>query len=133
MMKMLRATGTTDFLAALTLDDWDSLARLLRDDPGLIDAGGMNGGALHLMAKQGNLPAVQWLLDHGANANARWSHFGIEVTPLHLAVWQGRVEIVQLLLRAGADPHIRDSAFDSDAKGWAEHNGQAEIVRILGN
>jgi hypothetical protein len=35
------------------------------------------------------------------------------------------------LLKAGADPHIRDSEYDGDARGWAEHGGRLEIVRIL--
>jgi hypothetical protein len=52
---------------------------------------------------------VKWLLDHGADPNARWSHWDAEVTPLHLAAWQADGEVVRLLLDAGADPTIRDS------------------------
>ncbi len=83
------------------------------------------------MAKLGSVSAVKWLLDHGADANARWSHYDAEVTPLHLAAWGGSTGIVRLLLAAGADPRVRDSKHDGDALGWAEHFGRPEIVQLL--
>ena len=43
------------------------------------------GGALHLTAKRGDAAAVRWLLERGADPNARWGHWDAEVTPLHLA------------------------------------------------
>jgi ankyrin repeat protein len=89
------------------------------------------GGALHLMAKRNDVAAVRWLLDHGADPNARWAHWDAEVTPLHLAASQGHAEIVRLLLAAGADPSIRDSKHDGDAIGWADHVHQSQIVQIL--
>ncbi|KAI4670627.1 uncharacterized protein J4E79_000913 [Alternaria viburni] len=42
---------------------------------------------------------VQWLLDHGADANAQDV---IRQTPLHIAAQHGVVDIVQMLLRHGA-------------------------------
>ena len=48
--------------------------------------------------------AVQWLLDRGADPNARWSHWDSEVTPLHLAVLGGHPEIVRLLVGARGRP-----------------------------
>jgi hypothetical protein len=74
---------------------------------------------------------VKWLLDHGADPNARWSHWDAEVTPLHLAVLGGHADIVGLLLEAGADPRVRDSKHDSDAIGWAEFFRRRDIVQIL--
>ncbi len=74
---------------------------------------------------------MEWLLDHGADPNARWSHWDAEVTPLHLAVLGGHAEIVRLLLHAGADPRIRDSKHDSDAIGWAEFFQRPDIVKML--
>ena len=118
-------------LTSVALGDWDTAARLLREDPGAIEPDGANAGVLHLMAKRGNTAAVKWLLDHGANANARWSHWDAEVTPLHLAVMEGHVDVVRALLEKGADPSIRDSKHDSDAIGWAEFFKRKDIVRIL--
>ena len=55
-------------------------------------------GVLHLMAKRNDAAAVQWLLDHGANPNARWPHWDADVTPLHLAALEGHAAIARMLL-----------------------------------
>jgi len=86
---------------------------------------------LHLMAKRNDVAALKWLLDHGADPNARWAHWEAEVTPLHLAASQGHAESVRLLLDGGADPNIRDSMHDADAIGWAEFFRRPDIVQIL--
>ncbi|HEX8694958.1 MAG TPA: ankyrin repeat domain-containing protein [Longimicrobium sp.] len=122
-----------DLVAVLALGDWETAARLLREDPGL--AG--KGGALHLMAKRGDARAVRWLLDHGADPNAVWAHWDAGVTPLHLAAAQGHADVVRLLLDAGADPAVRDGKHDGDAVGWAEYGrvppapNWREIVQLL--
>ncbi len=116
--------GTMDLFTALALGDEATAERLLSES-------GANGGELHLMAKRGNARAVKWLLGHGIDPNARWSHWDSEVTPLHLAAAQGHAEAVRLLLEGGADPRIRDSKHDGDAIGWATHHGRREIVEIL--
>jgi ankyrin repeat protein len=118
--------GVMDLVAALTLRDWENASRLLREDPHLIDA-----GALHLMAKRNDVSAVKWLLDHGADSNARWAHWDAEVTPLHLAALAGHAEVARVLLAAGADPSIHDSMHDSDVLGWAEFFRRQHIVEVL--
>ena len=118
--------STMDLVANLALGDWETAERLVRENPKLLDT-----GALHLMAKRNNLAAAKWLLDHGADPNARWAHWEAEVTPLHLAASQGHADVVRLLLAAGADASIRDSAHDADALGWAEFFRQPEIIQIL--
>ena len=114
-----------DLAAILALAEWDTAARLLGQNPGA------SAGVLHLMAKRGDAAAVRWLLDHGADPDARWAHWDAEVTPLHLAALGNHPDVVRLLLTAGADPGIRDSKHDGDAMGWAEFFQRAEIVRIL--
>jgi ankyrin repeat protein len=118
--------GAMDLVAILALGDTETAGRLVRENPRV-----MEPGALHLMAKRNDVAAVKWLLDHGADPNARWAHWDAEVTALHLAASQGHAEVVRLLLGAGADPRIRDSKHDGDAMGWAEFFRQPEIVRIL--
>jgi ankyrin repeat protein len=126
VMETVRARGgTRDLFTALALGDWEEAARLFSEDPGA------SAGVLHLMAKRNHGAAVKWLLDHGADPNARWSHWDAEVTPLHLAASQGHADVVRLLLKAGADPAVRDSKHDGDAIGWAYHFGQREVVKIL--
>jgi hypothetical protein len=115
-----------DLVAAVALGDWETAAKLLSGNPTLIGP-----GVLHLMAKRNNAVAVEWLLDHGADPNARWAHWEAEVTPLHLAASQGHAESVRLLLNGGADPSIRDSLHDADAIGWAEFFRRPGIVQIL--
>ena len=58
--------------------------------------------ALHLAAEQGDIEAVQALIDAGADLDAgtRIGHY----TPLHLAARGGHGAVVTLLLEAGADP-----------------------------
>jgi ankyrin repeat protein len=118
--------GMMDLVALLALRDTETAERLVQENPALL-----NAGVLHLMAKRNDVAAVRWLLAHGADPNARWSHWDAEVTPLHLAASQGHAEVVRLLLMAGADPSIRDSKHDSDVKGWAEFFKQPAIVRML--
>jgi len=116
-----------DLLASVALGDWPTAERLVRDNSQLV----RTGGTLHLLAKRGDARGVRWLLDHGADPNARWAHWDADVTPLHLAAWQGHAEVVRVLLAAGADPTIRDSKHDGDALGWAEHGGRVDVVRLL--
>jgi ankyrin repeat protein len=121
--------GTSlDLVALLSLRDWDMAARLLKGTPQVLDA---SGGALHLVTQRNDQPAVQWLLDKGANVDGRWSSGGTVVTPLHLAASRGHAALVRSLLEAGADPTIRDSTHDSDPLGWAEYFQKPEIVQIL--
>ena len=131
VLEALRARGTVDLFTALALGEWDTAARLLREDPGVVKPGGASAGVLHLMAKRNNVAAVKWLLDHGVDPNARWSHWGAEVTPVHLAASQGHAEVVRLLLAAAADPHVHDSMHDADAIGWAAYFKKPDVVRIL--
>ena len=119
--------GMMDLVALLALGDWETSARLVRTNPELIGS----AGALHLMAKRNDVDAVKWLLDHGADPNARWDHWEAEVTPLHLAAMQGHADVVRALLNGGADPRLRDNRHDGDAIGWAEHFKQRGIAQLL--
>jgi ankyrin repeat protein len=125
VMAAVRGRGAMDLLAALALRDWDDAARRY---PG---AGPIDAGALHLAAKRGDVDAVRWLLDRGAEPSARWAHWGAEVTPLHLAALQGHAGVARLLLAAGADTTLRDTAHDGDPLGWAEHCGRTEVAELL--
>jgi ankyrin repeat protein len=115
-----------DLLAALSVRDWKLAVRIVEANPQLL-----NAGALHLSAKRGDAGAVNWLLQHGADRDAKWAHWDSEVTALHLAVLADHPEVARLLLDKGADPTIHDSKHDSDAPGWAEFMGRPNIVAII--
>jgi ankyrin repeat protein len=115
-----------DVLACATLRDWQTLSGILNGQPELVQ-----GGALHVLAKRGDVEGAKRLLEYGADPNIRWAHWDADVTPLHLAALGGHAEMVRLLLQAGADPTIRDSKHDGDALGWAQFFGRTEIAEIL--
>ena len=116
-----------DLVASIALRDWKTAERVVREDPNVAKT----PGALHLMAKRGNVEAVRWLLDHGADPSARWAHWESEVTPLHLAILADHPDVARLLLARGADPTIRDTRHDSDALGWAQFFQNREIERLI--
>lgn len=118
--------STMDLLAAVELRDWATASTIVGANHGMIDR-----GALHLLSKRGDDAGVKWLLEHGANPNARWAHWDANVTALHLAVLSGATDVARVLLDAGADPQIRDSKHDSDALGWAHFFKRAEISQLL--
>jgi ankyrin repeat protein len=123
--------GVMDLVAYLALGDWDIAARLVRENPRLLESDGGGVGVLHLMAKRNDVAAVRWLLEHGASPNAGMAHWDSNLTPLHLAVAGGHSAIVRVLLDAGADPRIRDSKHHGDVLDWAEHHHQDAIVQML--
>lgn len=120
-------------LNSVAVGDWGTAKRLMRQNPDAV----AREGVLHLMAKGGNTVAVRWLLDNGADPNARWSHWGDLLTPLHLAVLGNHLEVTRALLAGGADPTIRDTQHDSDALGWAkfflQHRGDSAEKRRRGH
>jgi ankyrin repeat protein len=123
--------GILDLLAALSIGDRPTAERVLRENPTVVRDTTAEGGALHILAKRGDVAAVNWLLERGADPNARWPHWDSHVTPLHLASLHGHAETVRQLLAAGADPRIHDTKHDSDAIGWAKFFGREELAALM--
>ena len=80
---------------------------------------------------------VSWLLERGANVNAR-AEWGSRHTALHSAAWNGDLKMVTLLVDAGADRTTRDEEHDGTPLGWAEtaitvtnNPGCKEVVAYL--
>jgi ankyrin repeat protein len=78
--------------------------------------------------RRGDTPAVQKLLDAGADANAKWRY---QQTPLFKAAERGDVEIVKMLLAHGADATVRDTFYQATPITWASDKGHVEVVRLL--
>ena len=133
VVEAIRDRVGPNLLNSVAVGDWETARQLLRQNPDAV----AREGVLHLMAKSGNTAAVKWLLDNGADPNARWSHWGDLLTPLHLAVLGNHLEATRVLLAAGADPTIRDTQHDSDALGWAkfflQHRGDSAERRRRGH
>ena len=76
--------------------------------------------ALHHAAWNGDREAVIFLLQQGADVDARNNEGS---TPLHWAAWNGNLEVARLLLACGADPCAATTAGDTwycTTLGW--HN-----------
>uniref|UniRef100_A0ACD5WNP6 Uncharacterized protein n=1 Tax=Avena sativa TaxID=4498 RepID=A0ACD5WNP6_AVESA len=74
----------------------------------------------------GNLPAVKYLLDHGADLNQKRS---MDVTLLHSAAVHGHSEIVKFFLSRGAD--VDELSVLGTPLSLAAFKGHASTVKIL--
>jgi ankyrin repeat protein len=97
------------------LGDREQLAKLIVKDPSVLQLDAVVMGAVDFRHHS----LVRWLLDQGANVNAR-SSAQSRHTALHSAAWNGDMEMVKLLVEAGADITARDEQYDGDPAGWAE-------------
>ena len=67
----------------------------------------------------GHQELVEWLLDQGADPNARSSERSRQ-TALHIAAWNGSLALAKMLVEAGADIAALDEEHSSTPRGWAE-------------
>ncbi|TGK12466.1 ankyrin repeat domain-containing protein [Leptospira fletcheri] len=119
---------------AAAIGDEKRVGELLAKDPDAARSYSKDGWTpLHLAAHFGRTSLVAYLLDHGADLQARSkSKFSFGNTPLHSAVAAGRDETVKLLIEKGADPN-----FSQEEGGYtplhiaASRQGNSSIVAFL--
>lgn len=95
-----------------------------------VDASATNGSGYNALTgavTSGHVAVVQWLLEHGANANYRYS---AGYSPLLTAAANGRLDIAKLLLAHGADPHATTSDGKSPLSLAIERN-HPEVAAIF--
>ena len=63
---------------------------------------------------------ADFLLDHGANINTKWSSHE-PASILHELVWHRNYEAMQFLIDRGIDMTIKDYRWNSTAQGWARY------------
>ena len=86
--------------------------------------------ALAWAVQNGNYQIADYLLDHGANINTRWStHEPASI--LHECAFAGRMEQVVYLVRKGIDVTIRDHRHNATPEDWARYAGHEEIAEYL--
>jgi hypothetical protein len=109
--------------------DQDAIAKMLAGDPRLIE----NDDIILAAVEFNHRELAQWLIERGANANAR-SRIGSEGTALHSAAFEGNLEMVKLLVGAGADIHALDREYQGTPESWARaaieitNNPQCAVV-----
>jgi ankyrin repeat protein len=116
------AVDITRFFEACASGDANALREMLRLDPTLVRAADpkaqhANWTGLHTAAQRGHLDAVQVLLQHGADPNAREA--GDNTYPLHWAAARRNADILRALLDAGGDVHGFGDVHQLDTIGWA--------------
>ncbi|HEY2322242.1 MAG TPA: ankyrin repeat domain-containing protein [Thermoanaerobaculia bacterium] len=88
---------------------------------------------------RGHHALASWLLEHGANPNARTKGQSRQ-TALHSAAWNGDLRMAQILVAAGADPKLVDEEHHTTPQHWAEvsfdirqQEGCREVAKFLGD
>jgi len=126
-----RAGAKLDLLGAVSLGRYDVAERLLAEEPGRLGPDGRDTIALHVLVARQKTAAVQWLIAHGVDVNARRRLWDCNSTALHVTAEHGLTALAQMLLDAGADPGIRDDKYDATMLGWAEYCDQPRIAELL--
>ena len=112
------------------------VANLLREHGAIVDIRGQAGWSpLHMASSQGYTDMIRWLLDHGADVNAR-TDSSFLYTPLRLAVAHMQLEATQALLERNADANLQDDCgwtplYTVLCRSWKEDVVSVDIVRSL--
>jgi uncharacterized protein len=117
-----------DIWEAAREGDVGEVERLVRHDPGLLNAEGFDRRTpLMLASWEGHVGVVRWLVDNGAAIHDRDAYGS---TALRLACYHGRLDVTRLLFEKGADPTLGNTGGGTPLIA-ASSNGHLEVVRFL--
>jgi hypothetical protein len=103
-----------------------AVKRLVKEDPDLLDAGGLiRPTPLAAASRAGDELVVRFLLSEGADANEGY------VSPLAEAALAAHAEIGEILIAHGADIERRSGREDATALHLASLRGNASFVEML--
>ncbi|HUT54958.1 MAG TPA: ankyrin repeat domain-containing protein [bacterium] len=98
----------------IQMDDRETIGKMLREKPGLVNQKDEETGDTPLMAAvgKGDVSLLRKLLDSGADPNIKGPcrTYGHGCTPLHNSADQGKREICELLLDHGVDINARSGS-----------------------
>jgi ankyrin repeat protein len=99
------------------------IRELLEQDPALLNARDADGSTpLHCAAWKGHVPAVELLLDSGADVNAQSQNGHYGGTPLHAAAHGNSRAVAELLVNRGADVQATSCNGRTPLEETALHN-----------
>jgi hypothetical protein len=75
---------------------------------------------------------ADFLLEHGADINTKWSSHE-PASILHELVWRKNYEATEFLIDRGIDMTIGDFRWGSTAEGWASYFGDEKMAQWLRN
>lgn len=129
--KMAAQDAADDICTAAERGDVEAVRRLLNQDCGLIEAriseGNLSRTPLMLAALEGHMGVVRFLVDEGADVNARDAD---GETALYMAAGWGHEEVVAYLLSRGADART-SNRYGCTALHEASCEGHLCVVRLL--
>jgi ankyrin repeat protein len=117
LVRHLASRGiAVDAEAFARLGDRNTLVRLVAADPAIARRPTVVKAAVDF----GHRALVNWLIDRGADPNARSQAPTSHDTCLHSAAWNGDLAMVELLLARGADRTLLDDDHQGTPEQWAE-------------
>jgi len=134
LVRLLIAHGVeASPLDYVRLGDLDAIESMSKNDPSIA----RDDAILMAAIDRRHHALASWLLEHGANPNAR-AKAQSRQTALHSAAWNGDLRMVQILLAAGADPTLVDEEHGTTPRRWAEvsfdirqQEGCREVAELL--